>query len=397
MTEISSDNEGPYPSDSAPIEGTHVTDASSTTSTKDALAQISSAMLQLTTEMSQLRQQQQHTQQPGIPHMYQPHVQSYGIPMTHNPHFHHHSYPPVPQVRSSSSLPDYKRIPRNRTIRDPQKEKSKKAFYGVRNGLQGNAVYSSWPDCATDVYDIHTQSYRPGTLFRGFDSYTLAYLYSLGVDDPIAELQTNPSVISNLHSTPEEPTFHSHHSHTPNGDDTFLSDVLDRDKIPSDVSYSQVSQVSTSSDFHSSIMKERNLPKYTGSEDLSIFLHKLKPLLDRPEISNCHLDEKTTIGNAQCSANLATLLWVCLDGDALSPFVNNDTFIDKGIEMIHTLRFNAYPTSRSAANAIMANLHTIKISQDETFEQFGKRLRTLYATSFGMVTTMTLSFCHVVF
>ena len=207
----------------------------------------------------------------------------------------------------------------------------------------------------------------------------MPYLYSLGVDDPITELQTNPSIGSYLHSTPEEPTFHSHLTQPPDGNNTYISNDNHKDKIPSDVSYSQVSQTSNSSDFHESIMKEQNLPKYTGTEDLSIFLHNLKPLLECPEISNSHLDNSTTPLSPHISANLAALLWVCLDGDALAPFVNNDTYTDKGIEMIHTLTFNVYPTSRSAANAIMANLHTIKIAHNETFKQFGKRLRTLYA------------------
>ena len=107
MTEISSDNEGPYPSDSAPIEGTQVTDASSTSSTKDALAQISTAMLKLTTEMSQLRQQQQHIQQSGLPQPYQPHVQSYGVQMMHTHHFqpprHLSSVLPVPRANQEST------------------------------------------------------------------------------------------------------------------------------------------------------------------------------------------------------------------------------------------------------------------------------------------------------
>lgn len=163
----------------------------------------------------------------------------------------------------------------------------------------------------------------------------MPYLYSLGVDDPITEFQTNPSIGSYLHSTPEETTFHSHLTQPPDGNNTYISDDNHKDKIPSDVSYSQVSQTSNSSDFHASIMKERNLPKYTGTEDLSIFLHKLKPLLEHPEISNSHLDNSTTPLNSHYSANLAALLWVCLDGDALASFVNNDTYTDKGIEMFH--------------------------------------------------------------
>ena len=148
-----------------------------------------------------------------------------------------------------------------------------------------------------------TQSYHPGTLFKGFDSYTLAYLYSIGVDDPVNELRTNPSILSHM-TTPEE-TAYTHMGHPPNDD---LYDILNSEKIPSDVSYSQHSQVTTSSDFHTSIMRERNLQRHTGTEDLSIFLHKLKPLLDRPDINNCHLHSSTNQDNALYSSNLATLL-----------------------------------------------------------------------------------------
>ncbi len=361
------------------MEGTQVTDASSTSSTREAINLLSTAMAQLTSEMSQLRKQQNNLHS-SLPHQqdipqtqYCPPVHSYGgippPPMTQNftPTF--VSRPP------SSALPLRSSHPR----RDPQREKSKKAFYGVRNGLNGNGVYSSWPACAKDVFNMSTQSYYPGTIFRGFDSYTLAYLFSIGVDEPVNDLRTDTSI--------PEPSPYSE-------DDTYVelsppfvkeshyeqSTQLQNSQVPSDVSYSHQSNISTASDFHASIMKDRNLPKYSGKEDLSIFLHKLKPVLDRPDINNCHLDHGTTPDNAHYSSNLATLLWVCLEDDALAPFVNNDSFTNKGIEMLHTLQSNAYPKSRSAANAIMSNLHTIKIQPQETFEQFGKRLRTLYTT-----------------
>ena len=93
MTKITGDNEGPYPSDSAPTDGTLVTDASSTSSTKSVLAQLSNAMVHLTTEMSQLRhehqtlQQPQRVPQPPFTPQYYPPVQSYWTniptPMTH--------------------------------------------------------------------------------------------------------------------------------------------------------------------------------------------------------------------------------------------------------------------------------------------------------------------------
>ena len=52
-------------------------------------------------------------------------------------------------------------------------------------------------------------------------------------------------------------------------------------------------------------MKDKNLPSYTGEEDLSIFLYKLQPPLESTE---------TTPANAYYSSNnLAALLKVCLD------------------------------------------------------------------------------------
>ena len=127
-----------------------------------------------------------------------------------------------------------------------------------------------------------TQSYNPGTHFKGFGRYTLAYLYSIGVNDPVNELRTNPSILSHM-TPPEENTYT--HLVPPSHDN--LSDILSSDKIASDISYSQHSNVTTSSDFHTSIMREQNLPKYTGTDDLSIFLHKLKQILERPDINNC--------------------------------------------------------------------------------------------------------------
>ncbi len=46
MTEISRDNDGPSPSDTPPMEGTQVADASSTSSTREAINLLSTAMAQ---------------------------------------------------------------------------------------------------------------------------------------------------------------------------------------------------------------------------------------------------------------------------------------------------------------------------------------------------------------
>ena len=205
----------------------------------------------------------------------------------------HHTYGNQPTPLSSLPPAPPLQVPTTtRPRRDPQTEKSKKAFYGVRNGPHGHNVYSFWPECAKDIFNMATQSYHPGTQFKRFDSYTLAYLYSIGVDDPVDKLRTNPSILT--HMTPPEENMYSNLVPPPYGE---LSDILNNDKIPSDVSYSQISNATISSDFHTSMMRERNLPRYTGVEDLSIFLHKLKPILERPDINNYHLDPSTNHEN----------------------------------------------------------------------------------------------------
>ena len=139
MTEINSDHDGPYPSANPPTEGTQVTDASSTSSTKEALNILSNAMVKLTTEMSQLRQQQQNlqqtttTQREHVPPQYYPTVHSYvprqPAPMTQSyPHPFGNHPTPIPSIPPAPPL----QVPiTTRPRRDPQTEKSKKAFYGV--------------------------------------------------------------------------------------------------------------------------------------------------------------------------------------------------------------------------------------------------------------------------
>ena len=168
-------------------------------------------------------------------------------------------------------------------------------------------------------------------MLRGFDSYTLAYFYSIGVDDPVNDLCTEIS----LDAPPPYPDDHTYNQVPPSFPkdvDYDMSAPIHEAKVPSDVSYSHQSQVSTSSDFHTGIMKERNLPKYSGTEDLSIFLHKLKPLLYHPDINNCHLDTITTHEHVHYLSNQAALLRVCLEGNALALLLTTINSMIKGLK-----------------------------------------------------------------
>ena len=85
MTEITRDHDGPSLSDTPPMEGTHVTDTSSTSTTREAINLLSNAMAKLSSEMLQLRKDHQ-TLQPSIhivpwdhpESQYHQNVQSYG-------------------------------------------------------------------------------------------------------------------------------------------------------------------------------------------------------------------------------------------------------------------------------------------------------------------------------
>ena len=54
-------------------------------------------------------------------------------------------------------------------------------------------------------------------------------------------------------------------------------------------------------------------------------------------MDNCHLYHCTNDTNAEQSKNLVALLSMCLSGNAISPFINNPTYDDKGIEMLDHL------------------------------------------------------------
>ena len=124
------------------------------------------------------------------------------------------------------------------------------------------------------------------------------------------------------------------------------------------------------------------LPKYSGhsTSDINEFIYKLKPFLQHKSIDNCHLLSSTTDAAVKQSKNLAALLSMCLSGPALSPFIDNPTYDDKGIEMLNHLMDLKHPVSTSSAATIYNSLHTQKIAKDDSFDAFAKRLRLTYKT-----------------
>ena len=122
------------------------------------------------------------------------------------------------------------------------------------------------------------------------------------------------------------------------------------------------------------------LPKYSGkaSEDINEFAYKLRIFLSDPSIDNCQREKTTNSTNHQKSIHLARLLDLCISGDALSPFINNLQFQDKGIEMFHHLHRAKYPISASTASNTLNAMFTTKILQKESLEAYSKRLRNMY-------------------
>ena len=110
------------------------------------------------------------------------------------------------------------------------------------------------------------------------------------------------------------------------------------------------------------------------------FLFKLRPFLAHDSIDNCHLNPSTDDSNKDKSKHLANLLGLYISGNALSPFIDNPTFEDKGIEMLNHLMEMKHPVSKSSANNIYNSLSNQTIKPDESFDSFATRLRLMYKT-----------------
>ena len=71
---------------------------------------------------------------------------------------------------------------------------------------------------------------------------------------------------------------------------------------------------------------------------------------------------------------------MCISGNALSPFIDNVQYDNKGIEMLHHLVAMKHPTSKSSASTVYNALARQKITPNETFDDFAKKLRIMYKT-----------------
>ena len=72
---------------------------------------------------------------------------------------------------------------------------------------------------------------------------------------------------------------------------------------------------------------------------------------------------------------------MCLSGNAISPFIGNPKFDDKGIEMLNHLMDLKHPVSETSASTLYNSLTSQLIKPDEIFDAFTKRLCLMYKTS----------------
>ena len=139
------------------------------------LADLKREMTELSQMMMTMSQQQQSQQQSQYS---QPTTafQSFGPPP--------YNYQPVPYGfnynQVTSCPPQYRSKPIKKT-REPSKEKSKYAYYVVKNGRKGkNDIFNSWPKAAKYCWDASRNWFRKGSKCRGFATYDEAVNYLIG-------------------------------------------------------------------------------------------------------------------------------------------------------------------------------------------------------------------------
>ena len=286
--------------------------------------------------------------------------------------------------------------------RNTSKEGSKHPFYAVRNGLEGNEIYTSWRAAAPHCWNSETNYFFDDCVCKGFPTYDDAadWLLETMDPDPLDDLPPEPPTVpppppshsstASAATTMEEnqPSKTSDVASIPTADyERFLNDKWLTEVIPSQVSVKSTATANSADDANATLpflnsTSSKAIPTYSGktSEDVNEFLFKLKIFLQHPSIANCHKQANTTPANAHQSKNLATLLGLCISGDVLSPFIDNPMFEDKGIEMVHHLISMKHPSSQASASAVYNNMYSTKIRKHETFEAFAKRLRTQYRT-----------------
>ena len=293
-----------------------------------------------------------------IPHSVDPHYLDYlrsqaeqlnlqisELSHTQNPRF--HSFQQIPTSRHWNpvqvSLQSSSRQQRSGSHRNPSREGSKWRFYAVKNGINGDDVYSSWGQSHPYCWDPSTEYFFPGCFCKGFNTYDDAWNFLLDIlnePDTFSEIRDStippeppePQIPSEPDLTMDHPP--QEHTHTsshvvPNDhtDDESIATydynmILPphRQKIPAKVHVQPSTTNDTTVSYDSnnatpflSIGSDKALPKYSGTsnEDINEFLFKLRPFLRHESINDCHLDPLTNDTNRENSKHLASRPLAC--------------------------------------------------------------------------------------
>ena len=229
------------------------------------------------------------------------------IPMTHSSSTRYQDWP---TTVTRSTTPNRRA---SRKKRNPMTEGSNHRFYAVKNGTNGNEVFSSWTAAAPYCWDHQRQYFHKGTICKGFPTYDEAWNWILNIpthpntseasllpspprfqfpseppvhipdDDPYHPIPDLPhqelqsGVISSDWSSSDSSTNTYEHDLKPpaQAQTNQVPQNIDRPIATSSVSYTEYSDDPTP--FISS-GGNKALPKYSGkkSEDINAFFYKLR-------------------------------------------------------------------------------------------------------------------------
>ena len=221
------------------------------------------------------------------------------------------------------SIPSPSQYQRHRPQRNPAREKSKLRFYTVKNGLNGDDVYSCWGQAHPFCWDPSSEYFFQGYFCKRFNSYNEAWNFLL-------DIPKEPEMFSNIQDStipleppettiPKEPdkltmnhhqTPHHHpssHIVPPDATDNESMATYDYNTIlqphhrtiPQHVHVKTTTTNDTTVSFDGhhatpflTIGSEEGLPRYTGksTDDIHEFLFKLRPFLRHESINDYHSD-----------------------------------------------------------------------------------------------------------
>ena len=99
------------------------------------------------------------------------------------------------------SIPSSSHHRQAKPSRNPSREGSKWRFYAVKNGINGDDVYSSWNQAHPFCWDPSTQYFFPGCFCKGFDSYDSAWDFLLDVPkeaEPVSAMMDSSAHLNHL-------------------------------------------------------------------------------------------------------------------------------------------------------------------------------------------------------